>query len=109
MYGKEFDFDNLSRGERTRLILSLSWSFRDVFENMNDKINLLFVDELLDNGLDSSGVEAAVAILRKMGKDNNRNIYLISHRDELVGRIPDVLKVVKEGGFTTIESGETIT
>lgn len=108
MYGKEFDFDNLSRGERTRLILSLSWAFRDVFENMNDKINLLFIDELIDNGLDSSGVEAALAILKKMGRDNNRNIYLISHRDELVGRVSNVLKVIKEGGFTTLETSEVV-
>ena len=28
--GQELDFDNLSRGERNRLILSLSWAFRDV-------------------------------------------------------------------------------
>jgi DNA repair exonuclease SbcCD ATPase subunit len=107
MYGKEFDFDNLSRGERTRLILSLSWSFRDVFENMNSKINLLFLDEILDQGLDASGVEASVAILKKMGRENKRNIYLISHRDELVGRVSSVLKVIKEGGFTSIEAEDT--
>lgn len=108
MYGKEFDFDNLSRGERTRLILSLSWAFRDVFESMNDKINLLFIDELIDNGLDASGVEAALGIMKKMGRDQKRNIYLISHRDELVGRVTNTLKVVKEGGYTTIESPETV-
>lgn len=107
MYGKEFDFDNLSRGERTRLILSLSWSFRDVYESLNDKINLLFIDELIDSGLDSNGVESSLAILKKMGRENMRNIYLISHRDELVGRVNNVLKVVKENGFTTLESGET--
>lgn len=107
MYGKEFDFDNLSRGERTRLILSLSWSFRDVFENMNSKVNLLFIDELIDGGLDTSGVEASLAILKKMGRESKRNIYLISHRDELVGRVSSVLKVVKEGGFTSIESSDT--
>jgi len=28
--GRELDFDNLSRGERNRLILSLSWAFRDM-------------------------------------------------------------------------------
>ena len=106
MYGKEFDFDNLSRGERTRLILSLSWSFRDVFESMNNKINLLFVDELLDNGLDSSGVEASLAILKQMSREK-RNIFLISHRDELVGRVATIMKVVKEGGFTTLEAGDT--
>lgn len=108
MYGKEFDFDNLSRGERTRLILSLSWSFRDVFESMQDKINLLFIDELIDSGLDASGVEAALAILKKMGRENKRNIFLISHRDELIGRVSNVLKVIKEGGFTSLETSETV-
>lgn len=108
MYGKEFDFDNLSRGERTRLILSLSWAFRDVFESMNDKINLLFIDELIDSGLDSSGVEASLAILKKMARENKRNIFLISHRDELIGRVSNVLKVVKEGGFTSLETSETV-
>ncbi len=107
LYGKEFDFDNLSRGERTRLILSLSWSFRDVYESMNEKINLLFIDELIDNGLDSSGVESALAILKKMGRENKRNIYLISHRDELIGRVTNVLKVVKEGGFTSLETADS--
>lgn len=107
MYGKEFDFDNLSRGERTRLILSLSWSFRDVFESMNDKINLLFIDELIDSGLDTSGVESSLAILKKMGRENKRNIFLISHRDELLGRVSTVLKVIKEGGFTSLETADT--
>jgi hypothetical protein len=32
--GRELDFDNLSRGERNRLILSLSWAFRDVWESL---------------------------------------------------------------------------
>ncbi len=107
MYGKEFDFDNLSRGERTRLILSLSWSFRDVFESMNDKINLMFIDELIDSGLDTSGVEAALSILKKMSRENQRNIFLISHRDELIGRVSNVLKVIKEGGFTSLETSDT--
>ena len=107
MYGKDFDFDNLSRGERTRLILSLSWAFRDVYEWMNDKINLLFVDELLDNGLDTSGIEASLGIIKKMSRENKRNIFLISHREELIGRVPTVLKVIKESGFTTIEEAES--
>lgn len=103
MYGKEFDFDNLSRGERTRLILSLSWAFRDVFESMNCNINLLFIDELIDNGLDSSGTENVLKILKSMSRTSDRNIFLISHRDEFVSRIPNILKVTKEGGFTNIE------
>lgn len=104
MFGKDFDFDSLSRGERTRLILSLSWAFRDVYENMTNKINLLFIDELIDGGLDSAGVESSLAVLKKMARDHNRNIFLISHRDELTSRVTNIMKVIKSGGFTTFES-----
>jgi DNA repair exonuclease SbcCD ATPase subunit len=99
--GQDLDFDNLSRGERNRLILSLSWAFRDVWENLYQHINLLFIDELIDAGMDSAGVEAGIAVLKKMARERNKNIYLISHKDELVGRVNNVLKVVKENGFTS--------
>lgn len=102
--GQSLDFDNLSRGERTRLILSLSFSFRDVWESLFQPINLLFIDELVDNGLDSAGVEAALAVLKKMGRERNKNVFLISHRDELVGRVSSVLKVVKENGFSSLSN-----
>ena len=98
--GQDLDFDNLSRGERNRLILGLSWSFRDVWESLYQQINLLFVDELIDNGLDASGVEGALAVLKKMSRERKKNIFLISHKDELIGRVNNVLKVVKENGFT---------
>lgn len=99
--GQDLDFDNLSRGERNRLILGLSWAFRDVWESLYQNINLLFIDELIDNGLDSSGVESALAVLKKMARERNKNIYLISHKDELQGRVNNVLKVIKENGYTS--------
>jgi len=98
--GRELDFDNLSRGERNRLILSLSWAFRDVWESLYQQINLLFIDELIDAGMDTSGVEAAMAVLKDMARKQQKNIFLISHKDELVSRVNSVLKVVKENGFT---------
>ena len=99
--GQDLDFDNLSRGERNRLILSMSFAFRDVWEGLYQHINLLFVDELMDSGMDSAGVEAGLAVLKKMARERNKNIYLISHKDELVGRVNNVLRVVKENGFTS--------
>src|SRR6056300_1513567 len=98
--GRELDFDNLSRGERNRLILSLSWAFRDVWESLYQQINLLFIDELIDAGMDTSGVESAMAVLKDMARKQQKNIFLISHKDELVSRVNSVLKVVKENGFT---------
>jgi DNA repair exonuclease SbcCD ATPase subunit len=101
LLGQDLDFDNLSRGERNRLILGLSWAFRDVWESLYQNVNLLFIDELIDSGMDAAGVENSLGILKKMGRERNKNIYLISHRDELVGRVNNVLKVVKENGFTS--------
>jgi DNA repair exonuclease SbcCD ATPase subunit len=99
--GRELDFDNLSRGERNRLILGLSFAFRDVWENLYQPINTLFIDELIDSGLDTMGVENSLAILKDMSRRRHKSIWLVSHREELAGRVPNVLKVIKENGFTS--------
>ena len=99
--GRELDFDNLSRGERNRLILGLSFAFRDVWESLYSPINTLFIDELIDSGMDTIGVENSMAILKDMSRNRNKSVWLVSHREELAGRVPSVLKVVKENGFTT--------
>jgi len=102
--GQDLDFDNLSRGERNRLILGMSFAFRDVWESLYQNINLLFIDELIDSGMDTAGVEGSLGVLKKMARERNKNIYLISHKDELVGRVNHILKVVKENGFTSYEN-----
>ncbi len=99
--GQDLDFDNLSRGERNRLILGMSFAFRDVWESLYQNINLLFIDELIDSGMDTAGVEGALGVLKKMGRERDKNVYLISHKDELVGRVNHVMRVVKENGFTS--------
>ena len=104
--GRELDFDNLSRGERNRLILGLSWAFRDIFESLYSTINVLFIDELIDSGMDTNGVEASLAVLKKMVRERGRSLFLVSHREELQGRVSDVLNVIKENGFTTFTQEE---
>ena len=99
--GRDLDFDNLSRGERNRLILSMSWAFRDVWENLYRPINVLFIDELIDSGMDTQGVESSLALLKKMSRERFKSIWLVSHREELSGRVENILKVIKENGFTS--------
>jgi len=106
--GQELDFDNLSRGERNRLILSMSFAFRDVWENLYQHINLLFVDELIDAGMDAAGVEAGLSVLKKMARERSKNIFLISHKDDLVGRVNTVLRVIKEAGFTSYSNSSEL-
>mgnify|MGYP006072284653 CR=1 FL=1 len=102
--GQDLDFDNLSRGERNRLILGMSFAFRDVWESLYQKINLLFIDELIDSGMDTAGVENSLGVLKKMAREGEKNVFLISHKDELIGRVNNVMKVVKENGFTSYEN-----
>ena len=99
--GRDLDFDNLSRGERNRLILSMSWAFRDVWESLYKPINLLFIDELVDSGMDTSGVENALGLLKHMARERHKSVWLVSHKDELAGRVGNILKVIKENGFTS--------
>ena len=103
LLGREYDFEQLSTGERKRVILGLSWSFRDVWESMNHHLNLLFVDELLDSGLDQNGCETVYEQLNRFSRDRGKNVFLISHREELIGRVVKILKVKKENGFTQFD------
>ena len=52
-------------------------------ESLYQNINLLFIDELVDSGMDANGVENAIAVLKKMGRERQKNIYLILHKEEL--------------------------
>ena len=102
LMGRDFDFEQLSRGEMNRVILATSWAFRDVWESLNHPVNLLFVDEYLDNGLDHQGSEAALGILKKMSAERGKTIFLISHKEDLMSRVSKVMHVKKENGFTKL-------
>ena len=67
-----------------------------MWESLYQQINLLFIDELVDAGMDISGVESAMAVLKDMSRTQQKNIFLISHKDELISRVDSVLKVVKD-------------
>lgn len=102
--GRDLDFHNLSRGEMNRVILALSFAFRDTYESLYSSVNVLFIDELIDSGMDSMGVENSLALLKDMVRRRNKSVWLVSHKDELASRVNSVLNVYKESGFTRYES-----
>ena len=101
--GRELSPGNLSRGEMARLSLGLSFSFRDVYESIFQKINILLLDEAIDSGIDSSGTESAIKLLRDMSREQHKDVWVISHKDELISKCSVVLKVIKENGFSTFD------
>ena len=84
-----------------RVILATCWSFRDVWESLNTSFNLFFLDEILDFGIDNQGAEAALAVLQTMACDRHKNVFLISHKENLIGRADRVVLIRKENQFTT--------
>lgn len=101
--GEDYDFDNLSRGEKNRVIICLSWAFRDIYESLRTPYNLLMIDEILDNGFDTLGVENTLNVLKKINSDLGKDIFLVSNREHLTDKVKEILKVKKENGFTTFD------
>jgi ABC-type Mn2+/Zn2+ transport system ATPase subunit len=102
---RELSFYNLSRGEMNRVILALSFAFRDVWENLFTSVDLMFVDELMDSGMDTAGVENGLLLLKHFARDRSKSVWLVSHRDDLSSKVDSVLRVVKENGYTSYHMG----
>ncbi len=103
--GKENDFAQLSNGEQNRVILALTWAFRDVWENEQGKLNFLAIDEMVDSGMDNAGTEHALEILKTFVREHNKDVLLISHKDSLISRVDNIMYAQKENDFTTFYEG----
>ena len=101
-FGESFDFAGLSRGEKTSVILALNFAFRDLYELINEPINVMFVDELIDNGLDKYSASNVISILQKYS-EQNKNIFFVFYRKDIQARMNRILTVVMELGFSEIQ------
>lgn len=99
---KDMELGNLSRGERSRLNLAVNFAFQDCFEAMNFRTNILFVDELLDNGLDARGARNAIDIIRPRARKNKKHVFLVTHRLDISDQIEDTMMVRKENDVSEL-------
>jgi ABC-type transport system involved in cytochrome bd biosynthesis fused ATPase/permease subunit len=58
----------------------------------------LILDEILDGSMDSEGISLFLNIIRQEMKD--KNIFMISHRDNLDSKFDVVVNFEKKGHFT---------
>lgn len=101
-FGRVLDHGNLSNGEKKRLNLALSLSFRDVLTYLSSKVNVMFTDEIDGGSLDANCVDALIHLLKHKAWDDDISIFIISHRPEFDGRCDRNLVVRKEGGFSRL-------
>lgn len=104
--GNEYDFGQLSKGEKNRIMLSVSWAFRDTWESLNGSINIWIFDEVVDTGMDTQGIMSAVDILNCFVNEMKKDVFLISHKTDLIANIENVIYAIKENDFTTYEYTE---
>lgn len=98
------EYGYISTGEMSRASLALTLAFRDIWEQLNNSVNLFYIDEVLDrSGLDTAGVELMVSLLRDYTLKGGKNMYLVSHREELITSTDDIFTVTMENGFTNLE------
>lgn len=105
-FGRELDFGNLSSGQKARVNLALSFSFRDVLQKSHDSINVCMLDEVLDVGLDSVGVQNAARMLKRKARDEDLALFIISHRDEVSNIFDRRMTVQMEKGFSSVKVEE---
>ena len=101
-FGRQMDFGNLSAGQRARVNIALSFAFRDVLQNLHERINICMLDEVLDVGLDGPGVTAAARMLKRKAREEKLSLYIISHRDEIDSAFDYTMTVQLNSGFSTI-------
>ncbi len=101
-YGKEIHIGNLSAGQKARCDFALSVSFRDALQQQYGAVNVCLMDEVFDVGLDSMGVFAAADIVREIAAEENLNIFVVSHREEIEAMFSHQLRVTFKDGFSTL-------
>jgi DNA repair exonuclease SbcCD ATPase subunit len=99
-YSSELDYGNMSSGQQARINIALNLAFRDILQKMYGTIDLMILDEILDRGLDSIGVEAAARMIKQKAKDEKATMFIITHRSELDSMFDKKLLVYIEDGFS---------
>ncbi len=101
-FAHEASFGQLSNGQRARVNIALSFAFRDVLQSMYDHINICLLDEVLDVGLDTVGINAVAKMLKRKARDEKLAIYIISHRDEIDSAFDRKMIISLSGGFSSV-------
>ena len=106
----EFTYASFSEGEKARIDLALLFTWRKIAELKNSvSTNLLILDEVFDGSLDAIGADEVMAkLLFKQSehfngevRDNpNNNVFVISHKVDLVDKFENTIKFEKVRGFS---------
>ena len=96
--GRRISFGNLSTGERIRMSFAISMAFNDFLSMVGASSSALFIDEIFDAGIDASGYNNILTLLKRRDKTT----FIISHREDIAPEVDHILTVTKENGFSDL-------
>lgn len=96
----EFSYASFSEGEKQRIDLALLFTWRAIAKLRNSmSTNLLILDEVFDSSLDTNSTEMLMQILNSV----ECSLFVISHKDHLIERFPNIIRFTKNKNFSKIE------
>lgn len=100
----EISYMTFSEGEKKRIDLSIQFAFFDTARTVSNwQSNILFIDELLDSGLDADGLEKIIQSLKSMTySTKDLCIYLISHKLQEDAMWDQKIMIERVGNFSKI-------
>tara|TARA_B100001996_G_scaffold358121_1_gene322470 strand:- start:75 stop:1787 length:1713 start_codon:yes stop_codon:yes gene_type:complete len=99
----KFTYPSFSEGEKMRIDLALLFTWREIARMKNSiATNLLVMDEVFDSSLDGFGTDEFLKIIRYVVKD--ANIFVISHKQDLVEKFEKILEFDKVRGFSVLKA-----
>ena len=102
--GQLCSYGNCSGAEMKKIDMAISFAFMDILK-VYDQIdfNLSFYDEILDSSIDNKTLEIIVDFIRKHALENNKSVYVVTHKNDIV--LPELTETIvleKKNGYTTI-------
>lgn len=98
----DFTYGSFSEGEKQRINLAILFAWRAVAKLRNSvATNLMIMDEVFDSSMDGVGADALIDIIHGVSPDTN--IFVISHKEQMIDKFDQCIKFVKKSNFSTIK------
>lgn len=104
---EELSYFAFSEGEKLRIDLAMILTWREICKCKNNMIvNLLIFDEILDNSIDSYGIDKLLPIFEKL-KLEKIKIIMVSHSEKWLEIFDEIWSVEKKSGFSKLVKNNT--
>ena len=89
-------YSGASTGQKARMDLAILWAFKCLIGSRAMKsFDQLFIDEILDGGVDTAGVEGVCELVQEVAQSHP--VVLISHKDKVKSIADRIITVTHDG------------